>query len=251
MKKFIIIFLILSFNFFNAQEPWKRPTAKGYYYRDESILPKQKILIFSYGSLVQQKDNKKTGDMLYAGGFVRTSITVPVSFTFLAGYPSPTRRATITIDTDSHDYKPLWVALSDFSYLENARNNLAAREGAPLLSEKKGYDLSYVFYIKKVAHSYKLKKREKRITGHSQWVTFYTSKNQQLPTSILQKIIDILESQQAVAGVWVALPSNVDQKALLAFTQDPVFVKNTSQYIQKLPPGNILTPFEQSVLSKK
>lgn len=264
MKKSFNVFLFLLIPQY-AHEPWKIPTAKGYYYHDETKLPKQKILIFSYGSLVKQKDNKKTGDLLYAGEFSKTQIKVPVSFTFLAGYPLhmlnkkttdiahfPTRRATATIDSTSKDYKNLWVATSDFSYVPNARNNLAAREGAPLLNQKTGFDVSNIFYIKKVNKKYQVKKQEKKVPKFPEWVTLQpTHEHQQLSQDILQEMVTVLNNNNAEAALWVALPSNVDQQTLSTILEnDPVFVKNTITYIQKLPSDNVLSDFEKKVLEK-
>lgn len=245
----------------------QKKSATDYHYIDESKFPshhKKKILIFSYGTLVKQKANKKTGDILYTKPFEKTDIQVPISFTFLAGYPKkgyeipktvlekfPNRRATATIDANSQEYKNLWMAISDFSLLSNARNNVAAREGAPLLSPKHGYDLSNIFYIKKLSSNRNKNLQEEYIPEFPNWVTLRPSlQHQQLSSALLHDIIKLLEEHNADAAVWVALPSNIESGSLFDLLQDSAFVANTNRYIHNMPPGNSMTNFENAVMQK-
>lgn len=266
MKNYkVFIFLIfLTFiaysHVLHKNKSTRAQTSRGFIYSNETCLP-QKILICSYGSLVKQKMNRKTGDILYAGPFIKTTIKIPISFTFLAGYP-PTghktscdilrnyknRRATAAIDADSDECKNLWIAVSDFSSLSNARNNLAAREGAPLINKNQGYDLSSIFYLRQLGNSRK-KPHEECITEFPEWVMLRPSLQQQrLSTTIIHQLIKILKDHNAHAAIWVALPDNIKKNELFDLLKDPVFVTNTYRYIQNMPPNNIMTTFENKVV---
>lgn len=267
--KFLLIFLTIhSFVLVGSPQklPRKNQTKRGFRYIQETNVPhdyKQKILILSYGSLVKQKMNRKTGDVLYAGPFTKTSIAIPISFTFLAGYPKTgyhtapdiletykNRRATAAIDANSDEYKNLWVATSDFSLLSNARNNLAAREGAPFINKKQGYDLSSIFYIRKVSNASKKKTHEESIVGFPGWVMLRPPlSHQQLTPVVLYDIVKLLQEHHGDAAIWVALPANVNKNVLFDLLKDPVFVTNTARYIHNMPPGNSMTKFEEDVLN--
>lgn len=245
---------------------WQKQTKKGYRYYDERKLPyKQKIILFAYGSLVKQKENRKTGDFLEAGLFEKTSLQVPVSFTFLAGYPVngyflpldklknfSNRRVTVTIDSYANEYKDLWFAISKFNSLSNARNNLAAREGAPFKGIHKGYDLTNIFYIKKLLPYEHKKSYEEFVDEFSQWVTLKPhNKQQQLTDAVLKKMVLFAQENGAQAAIWVALPSNVDRRTVNELIKnDPVFVKNTKEYIEKIPNSSILTGFEKNIFKQ-
>jgi hypothetical protein len=225
---------------------------------------KKKILIFSYGSLVVQKENKKTGKQLQATAFTMTNIKVPISFAFIAGLPPhliktnkknwksfPLRRATATIDRFSKDYKPLWFAFSKKDTLPEALNNLAAREGASKVRKSQRYDTTYLFYIKRVTQNYKKLNSEKWIPGLTNWVTkkpWYRS--QQLSNECLKEIVHFTQKQKADVAIWAALPSNITNRELVTIIKnDKVFTKNTQAYIKKMPPGNKLSSLEHRVLS--
>ena len=243
----------------------KMQTNLGYVYSNEKrSFDPMKILVFSYGSLVKQKDNKRTGDVLLADSFIKTTIKVPISFTFLAGYPShwysmgpqefksyPKRRATATIDSNAHEFKTLWVARSNFTTLNNARNNLAAREGSPYRGATKGYDLTNMFYIRRLSRLYPKKVSEETIEGTHEWVVLKPTKmHQRLDNKILKKMINYIKSNKAQAVIWAALPSNVEATELEKLMKDPLFVENTFNYILKLPEGHELTEFEKSIIKK-
>lgn len=223
------------------------------------------ILIFSYGSLVKQKTNKKTGALLNAGPFFKTSLGVPVSFTFLAGMPTKLitqdirlrnnftkRRATVTIDVYSKEFKPLWVAQSSYTSLSEALNNLAAREGAPFINNTNNYDLSHMFYIKKVTPFYRKKRAEIYIKGAKNWITCKAQNiNQQLSNNQLLTIVKFIEKNNAQAAIWAALPSNCRQHDLITLlNNDPTFIANTAAYIQNMPPGNNVGSFEKNVIAR-
>lgn len=259
MKKYLIILIFFSCNpqlsSAGSRTPayYKKRTNKGYVYKDENkIACKRKILIFSYGSLVKQKENKKTGDILCASTFEKTSLQVPISFTFLAEYPHyPTRRATVTLDAQAKEMKNIWWARSDFAHLGNARNNLAAREGSAFKNSHEGYDNSNIFYIKRLHYNHK-NSRELSIPGFPGWVSLRARyKHQQMPTPLLQSMVQFVQEHNADAAIWAALPSNGNEKMLNNLIEkDPVFVANTYRYIEKLPPGNTLTNFEKAVIEQ-
>lgn len=240
-------------------------TSLGYSYKQEDIIPIQyKILIFSYGTLVTQKDNKQTGDVLLAEPFQKTSIDVPVSYTFLAGFPKKlckihtrpsysdrfeNRRATVTVDSHSQEFKTLWSAKSKFNSIKNARNNLAAREGSPLISAHVGYDLSSIFYIRKISDWDPKNSNEEYIENYPEWVVLKGKhKHQNLNPKILQQMIEYALANNAQAILWAALPSNVTSQKLQELLKDKAFIKNTYNYISKLPKGHNLTAFEQKVI---
>jgi hypothetical protein len=245
-------------------KPWQEPTARGHIYQNEMTLPlHKKILIFSYGSLVSQKENKKTGDVLKATSFAKTEIQVPVSFTFLAGcspccqiMPNnykkfPNCRATVTIDSNSDEFKNIWAARSKFHSLQNARNNLAAREGAPFLGIHKGYEVKHIFYIRKLSYQYPKKSYETFIKSFQDWVTLKPYKaHQKLPHMVLSDMVNYALKKNADAAIWAALPSNIDAESLdILLEHNKNFVKNSYNYIKKLTPGNKYTDFEQKILN--
>ena len=134
MIKRIFLTLIMCANFANAMEmpQAQRADANGYRYKDENtIQDKRKIAILSYGSLVKQAENHQTGARLDASAFAPTEIRLPVSLARL----SQGNRLTAVIDKNGKP-KKVWAATSQFQFLPNARNNLAAREGSTVIAAK-------------------------------------------------------------------------------------------------------------------
>ena len=120
--------------------------AQGYHYKDEnSIQDKRKIAILSYGSLVNQATNRRTGVKLEATPFILTPVQLPVSLSRI----SQDNRLTAVIDRQG-ELKRVYAAQSKFQWLPNARHNLAAREGASYRGQTDGYRLNSIFYMKKL-----------------------------------------------------------------------------------------------------
>ncbi len=129
------------------EDAWQTPNPDGYKYRNEiEVQDKRKIIVLAYGSLVNQKENQRTGNALRAGQFYKTPLEAPTDFTRISSSGTQQRRVTIVIDNQSQQGKPLWGAISEFEFLPNARNNLAAREGSGQQANKQdGYILAQIF----------------------------------------------------------------------------------------------------------
>ena len=134
--------------------------------------------------------------------------------------------------------------------MENARNNLAAREGSPYKGSIKGYDLTHIFYIKKLSPFERKKSYEVFIDEFPNWVMLKNYNNhQQLPIHLIKEFVHYTIDNGADAVIWAALPSNVDVSYLdILIKKDKLFVKNSHRYIESLPPGNILTTFEKNIM---
>ncbi len=238
---FIGSFLLMQSIF--AMHP--QQDANGYRYRNEQpVQDKRKIAVLSYGSLVNQCANRHTGACIETYGFQPTSLTLPVSITHL----SQTHRFTAVIDNNGYP-KRVYAAQSKFQFLPNARNNLAAREGSSYSGQKRGYDLSCMFYMKKLTPGADKDSNEEFIPG-SQWVILVPKNpRQRLSNPIALSIADWADSQNYTAVIWASFPPNIEsQKAAAAkILQDNDLYYNTKDYIIKLPDGP-QSPFEKAVV---
>ncbi len=242
MKSLLIFILILSFPFLHAAHP--QQDANGYRYRNEqTVQDKRKIAILAYGSLVNQCANRHTGALVETFGFHPTSITLPVSITHLA----QTNRFTAVIDHEGYP-KRVYAAQSKFQFLPNARNNIAAREGSRYRGQENGYDLRYMFYMKKLAPGAHKDRNEENI-GESNWVIrIPENPRQRLPNAMAQSIAQWADSQNYTAVIWASFPPNIEsQKAAAAkILENHDLYYNTKDYIINLPDGP-QSPFEKAV----
>jgi hypothetical protein len=223
-------------------EAWKKSTKQNYRYYDETaIRESRKILVFGYGSLMKQKKSLTNLNKLKAGNFIKTNIEVPLSLTRISGQGTNNRRVTVVIDNESDETGNLWAAFSKFQFLPNARNNLAAREGAPLKNTESpldGYDLSNIFYIKKLLSQQTKDPNEQEIQGMPGWVVRVgvQDKRQELPQPLLKEMAQFAERNGADAAIWASFPSNKTVEEIKnALRTDERLAKNTYYYLRTLP----------------
>lgn len=215
---------------------WQKPTQEGYHYRNENeIRDKRKIVIFAYGSLVNEKQSPTNRNKLKAGNFVKTTIKVPLSLGRISNKNTPNRRVTVVLDNTSDTTGKLWAAYSKFTFLPNARNNLAAREGIPFLDNK--YNLEAIMYIKKLLPLTKKDSNEIDIPDMPGWVVKASpSSNHLLSNSIIKEMAEFTEKNNANAAIWASFPSNASLAEIQQqLKEDPTLSKNTFFYLQKLP----------------
>lgn len=243
MKSLLVFTLILSFSSMQAMHP--QQDANGYRYRNEqTVQDKRKIAILSYGSLVNQPENRHTGARIETFGFHPTTITLPVSITRF----SQTHRLTAVIDSNGYP-KRVYAAQSKFQFLPNARNNVAAREGSSYRGQDRGYDLKYMFYMKKLAPGAHKDNNEEIISGTNWVILIPENARQRLSNTIAQSIAQWADSQNYSAVIWASFPPNVEsQKAAAAkVLQSHDIYYNTKDYIINLPDGP-QSPFEKAVV---
>lgn len=219
--------------------------ANGYRYRNEqTVQDKRKIAVLSYGSLVNQCANRHTGACIETYGFHPTSLTLPVSITHL----SQTHRFTAVIDNNGYP-KRVYAAQSKFQFLPNARNNLAAREGSSYRSQDRGYDLKYMFYMKKLAPVARKDSNEEIIPGTNWAILIPENSRQKLSNATAQSIAQWADSQNYSAVIWASFPPNVESQKAAAtkILEDNDLYYNTKDYIINLPDGP-QSPFEKAVV---
>lgn len=194
--------------------------AKGYRYKDElRIADARKIAILSYGSLVKQPMGH-SGVLLQASSFEPTDIFLPINLSWL----SRGKWLTAAIDTTGEP-KRIWAASSSYTYLPNACNNLAGREGASYRGPRKGYDLTNIFYMKRLVHTWVMRAPE--------------SVRQKIPLLIVQQIAAWADSREYSAVIWASFPPNINsqQEAIDKLLANPELLANTQGYVMNLPEG--------------
>lgn len=247
-----VLYLLLFNGFVLGMPPAAHPPqplvdANGYHYKNENaVQDKRKIAILSYGSLVRQSENMQTHAKLEATAFNPTEITLPVSLTRQSQGP----RFTAVIDRDG-DLKRVWVATSRFQSLPNARNNLAAREGSVYRGQETGYDLTNIFYMKKLLPGRVKDNNEQAIPQTANWVIrSATHERQQLPTPVAQQVARWADNNGYSAIIWASFPPNISSRAeaINRLLQDGVLLRNTQEYVRNLPDG-AQSAFEQAILA--
>jgi N-formylglutamate amidohydrolase len=239
-----IILLLLAFTCITlAMQPEdvrRNVDANGYRYRDENtIQDKRKIAILSYGSLVNQPANLTTGARLQASTFAPTDIQLPVSLMRESSSNTPQRRITAVVDRDG-DLKRVWAARSRFKFMPNARNNLAAREGARLQSQDAGYDLANIFYMKKLVPGRMRDSNEEVVPGVDGWVIRTAANNrQQLPVEVQNNVARWANANGYSAVIWASFPPNISnqQEVIRRLAEDDTLLRNTQEYVRNLPDG--------------
>jgi hypothetical protein len=241
MKK--ILYLLFLSSVASAMQPEdvrRNVDANGYRYRDENtIQDKRKIAILSYGSLVNQPANLTTGARLEATAFQPTDIQLPVSLMRESSNNTPQRRITAVVDRDG-DLKRVWAATSRFQFMPNARNNLAAREGARLQSQDAGYDLANIFYMKKLVPGRMRDSNEEIVPGVDGWVIRTAANNrQQLPVEVQQNVARWANAQGYSAVIWASFPPNISnrEEVIRRLAEDDTLLRNTQEYVRNLPDG--------------
>lgn len=214
-----------------------------------TITAQERIAILSYGSLVKRSNHSVTGAHLRASPFEPTTISFPISLSPLAHKD----RITAVIDTQYGGPKRVWVATSGFSSLHDAMQNLAAREGAPYLKNKKQYDTRYLFYVKQLAPGQKNQKGEQLLPAFEGWVIHDTAdRRQQLDTTIINEIISFAKKNSFDAVVWVSCPIvPISSRDFIArLVKDPVMLKNAQMYVKLFADGP-QTDLERAILQGK
>ncbi len=247
MKKLLVLMIIAMSLPAMAMGPL-RVDANGYRYEDEgSVQDKRKIAILAYDSLFKHLFNQSTGaKLMISGAFAPINVTVPVS---LSRISQTTNRVSEVIDSQG-EFRPVYAAQSSYQYLPNARNNLAAREGAPYEGQADGYDLSNIFYMKKLFAGRRPDSNEEEIAGA--WVIRKAeeSPRQKLSAATKQAIVKWADANGYNAVIWSSFPPNTRSQAEIVqkLLSDPKLLSNTQDYIQNLP-GGPKTTFEQVILA--
>lgn len=227
-----------------------RSDANGYRYKNETTVQHQrKIAVLSYGSLVRQKENRQTNARLEASEFSPTDLVLPVS---MSRYSQKAGRFTAVIDNNG-DPKRVWAATSAFTFLPNARNNLAAREGARYMGQRKGYDLTHTFYMKKLFPGQIADHNEKMITATNWTIRIPKSRlrcSNILSADATQQIAAWADANGYTAVIWASFPSNVasHKEIIRKLLRDDILLKDTQDYIKNLPDG-AQSAFEYAVLA--
>ena len=91
---------------------------------------------------------------------------------------------------------------SQFQWLPNARQNLAGHEGAPYRGQQTGYDLSNIFYMKKLMPARQKDRNEEIIPNTDRWVIRIEAEPQKLPIDVAQRIARWADSQGYSAVIW-------------------------------------------------
>ncbi len=231
----VLILVVSHYTFTMEQSLSQRVDSNGYRYKDEdTVQDKRKIAILSYGSLVHQPINERTGAQLYASSFQPTALSLPVAM----ARESAGKRISAVVDTLCGKDKRVWYAVSEFAFLPNARNNLAAREGVLLRNGHGGYDLTNIFYIKKILPGRTKEADEEVIPDTTQWVIRTTDNvRQRIPTVTAQSIASWAEKNRFSAVIWASFPATLSSQKDVARTllSDPELLRNTQGYVQMLP----------------
>ena len=200
-----------------------------------STLTQSKIAILSYGSLVKWPNHSVTGAQLYAGSFNPIPLFFPISLSLLG----KTDRITAVIDTFKGTPKQIWAALSDYSNLVDAIQNLAAREGALLLPDN-SHDTQYIFYIRKIENSNDYSSNEEIIEQHPQWVIKNDSNPcQQLSDTIIEDLIVWAQTNAIRAAIWTSCPivPCSEYELIQLLLQNNILLENAQHYVKNLPEG--------------
>ncbi len=250
--KWLLIFSVSFISLINAMEmDMHQRDANGYRYENESrIADRRKIAIMAYGSLVHQPVNQATGArLLLKAAFKPTEIQLPVSLL----RESSSGRLTAVLDPKGEP-KRVWLAESPFTFLPNARCNLAAREGCMKKfsdnGQISGYDLTAISYMKRLLPGKQKDENEAPLTGAPGWVGRIEQDAAQMPQEAAKALALLAEQQGYLAVVWAAFPPNVNsrQQAVNRLCEDADLLLNTQAYIRNLPDG-AQSSFERAVLA--
>lgn len=211
--------------------------ANGYHYTDErDIQDRRAIAILAYGSLVNQPINPRNNVQLIANPFIETDLNFPIALS----RRSQGDRITAVIDNQLGEPRQVWASLSGFSYLPNARHNLAAREGTPLRSAHTGYDLSNIFYMKKLLHGKPKDSNEEIVPGMPQWVIRATENpRQKLLVPTVQAVAQWADLNGFDAIIWASFSPTFNSNAeiMQALLDHDELLYNTQEYTLLLPNG--------------
>lgn len=217
------------------------------YKNEREIRDSKKIAVLAYGSLAKQRENRQTGALLETAQFKPTELYLPVSLSRQSQGP----RITAVIDPQGHP-KRVWAATSHFSYLPNARNNVAAREGSRYLGQNKGYDVTNIFYMKKLSPRQTKDCNEKVIAG-TNWVINAPRTKQQRINELSEETkhsIAQWADQNGYSGVvWASFAPNIksQREVVKRLLRDDVLLRNTQDYVRNLADG-AQSPFEGAVM---
>lgn len=227
---------------------------QGYRYTDErNITSKRKIAILAYGSLVNQPRNIDTGAVLQASAFAPAEgITLPVSMSRISSEGKPTRRMTLVLDNQGEP-RNVYFATSNFTYLPNARNNLAAREGALYNEQKRAYNLTNIFYMKKIQAGGGRDSDESPVPGTSDWVILKAAPNprQKLSAETEKALARWADNHGYSAIIWASFPPTLEspENGVQRLNSDAQLLRNTYDYVKNLP-GGPQTQFERAIVNK-
>ena len=207
----------------------------------------QKIAILSYGSLVNMRAHSVTHARLCSSNFSPTDIQFPISYSLM-----PKRdRISAIINAQTGSNKRCWIAISCFDSLENAVQNLAAREGSAFNQKEKKYSEQSIFYMRKKTSPESLLHSEHILPFAPGWV-MKTENNrlQQIPDTSIKKILEWAAGNNVDAVLWVSCPmlSGSMDELEGALINNKKLLSNAQNYIKKLPDGP-QTDFEKAVIN--
>lgn len=229
-------------------------------YRDEnSVRDKRNIAILTYDSLVHNTaPNDGRPALKIASPFTSTSISLPVGMSRQSSRGTNIKRVTAVIDNTLGSDRPVYATKSFYNFLPNARNNLAAREGAFYRAEKNEYELKDIFYMKKrLPVSGRLDSNEKLVPGTRDWVIRTHAQDAQLDPRVLlpdhtAKAFAAWADQSGYSAIiWASLPPTYDSISDVAkdLQDDSTLMRNTQEYINVMPGGEaVRTPFEKDII---
>ena len=242
MKKFLFLPLLISFFTVDLSQAMQREPAvyvdpNNYAFRDENtVQDHRRIAVLSYGSLVRSKTNPRNNAQLLAQDFKPSVLYFPIAL----ARKSLGNRITAVIDEKLGEPKRVWYAESNFSWLPNARQNLASREGAPFISATKGYDLTNIFYMKKLIPGKTKDANEEFVPGSTRWVVrSVENERQKLSAAVLEALVRWAEANHYDAIIWSSFPPTIDTReaTIQLLLNNDELLTNTQEYIRQLPYG--------------
>ena len=149
-----------------------------------------RIAILAWGSLIWDPRTLNIN-----GNWDLTGFTLPIEFSRV----SSDGRLTLVIDHENGEQVPVFYALSGLEHIDDAINNLWAREGKPKISD--------IGYVNILTNSIRCQ-NDDDASKIKQW-------------AIIEKFDGV---------IWTDLPSNFQQKTLVNFSKE-----NAIRYLENLP----------------
>lgn len=220
-----------------------RPTTKA----EEQPL---RIALLAYGSLIQEPVNRTNGVVLATEGeWKESTISLPISLLRLSSKGLSHERATRVVDNTFGTPLKAWYVPMKSRLLDEAMQNLAGREGAPVRDAK--YRVDNIFYIRKLSDSDEPGADEIRI-AETEWVIRSVAEIRRRISEVMaQEIVAWAQSLNFFAVIWASFPPNTTFDELrITMTAKPETLKRTKDYINNLPVAMKRTPFELEILNK-
>lgn len=189
------------------------------------------IAILAWGSLIGEPHR---GDikLAIARDFQKTPLQFPIGLRRVSKKDTDDRYLSLVI-ASGEPSRTIWFVPSSLHALPEARNNLAKREGMP--------NRDKISYIRKL-HGHMHKEREEK-----HFVKHWVGRQGNLSDSKIKELIEWAEKSEFDAAIWTGLDANVSAaEAEELLNKDVKLVKNTQNYIKKLPQP--YTDVEQAII---